>query len=213
MPEREHEAGHDQEEQRRAQHERELLRTTSAQLGRVTRILRFADLMALLMVAATAFAGYAAWRTAQVTALFFAVSERPFLGVEDISFDARKPDQPQIVVQFRNFGHIPADEAIIGVHALLDGKLIHPPNGAMTVLDAGIVSPTVPHYFYAPIPAYAYRKTIDGSARLMVHVKMEYKGPEHGVDYCYFEKVVYYHDTASFRLSGGTLQCGGTDVY
>ena len=36
-------------------------------MRRLTEVLQFADFMALLMVAATAFSAYAAWRTAQVT--------------------------------------------------------------------------------------------------------------------------------------------------
>jgi hypothetical protein len=202
-----------EEKRRRAQRRRNLARTTSAQLGRVARILRFADLMALMMVAATAFAGYAAWRTAQIAELIFAVSARPYLGVEQVSFDTSKPDHPEIVVQFRNFGQIPASETIVGVRASLDGKLLHSPRDAVTAIKAGIVSPTVPHYFYAPIAAEAYRSAVNGSARLMVRIKMQYKGPQAGVDYCYSEELLYYHNAADFRLSGGTARCAGGEAY
>ncbi len=114
--------------ERSLERERELLRSTRRQLRGVTRVLRFADLMALLMVAATAFSGWAAWRTARVTALIFSTSERPFLGVERVSLESSDTGHPAIVVQFRNFGRVPAADAIVGVHALLDGKLVQPPH-------------------------------------------------------------------------------------
>jgi hypothetical protein len=47
-------------------------------MRRLTDVLRFADFMALLMVAAATFRAYAAWRTAQVTSHIFALEERPF---------------------------------------------------------------------------------------------------------------------------------------
>ncbi len=209
MADREH---REAEEHRRVERERELLRAASTQLGRVSRTLHFADLMALMMVAATAFSAYAAWRTARVTSLLFTVSERPFLGVQKVSFEAGRSDVPAIVVEYRNFGHIPAVDTTVGVRALLDGKLIQPPGNQVTVENAGIVSPTVPHYFYAFIPVDAYKKALDGSANLMVHIKMQYQGPGEGVRYCYFEKLLYFSQVDAFRLSGGTAGCSGGDT-
>jgi hypothetical protein len=211
MAEHGHGPGRDDGE-RSLERERELLRSTRRQLRGVTRVLRFADLMALLMVAATAFSGWAAWRTARVTALIYSTSERPFLGVERVSLESSDSDHPAIVVEFRNFGRVPAADAIVGVHALVNGKLVQPPDGEMGEIEAGIVSPTVPHFFYAVIPTDAYRKVVDGTANLMVRVRMEYKGPELGDRYCYFEKIVYDRYRKSFHLAGGSDKCG-SDVF
>ncbi len=59
---------------------REILRTER-------RILSVADFMALLMVAATTFTALATWRTYKVSELIFAISDRPFLGVQQVTFE------------------------------------------------------------------------------------------------------------------------------
>src|ERR1700736_4953634 len=95
-------------EQRIEAQEREILRTER-------RILTVADFMALLMVAATAFTAIATYRTYQVSELIFAISDRPFIGVQKVSFERTDTEQPAIVIDFRNFGPIPADGAIFRV--------------------------------------------------------------------------------------------------
>lgn len=67
-------------------------------MRRLTEVLRFAGFMALLMVAATAFSAYAAWRTAQVTAHIFALEERPFIGIERLTFEQGDTPNPRAVV-------------------------------------------------------------------------------------------------------------------
>ena len=104
--------------------------------------------MALMMVAATAFTALATWRTYKVSELIFAISDRPFLGVKKVTFERTDSPEPVIVVDFRNFGPIPADDAIIAAEALLDGKPIPPHDGEGTASDQGTVSPGVPHFFY-----------------------------------------------------------------
>src|SRR3984957_11384812 len=109
-------------ERRRDAQEREILRTER-------RILTVADFMALMMVAATAFTALATWRTYKVSELIFAISDRPFLGVEKVTFERTDTAEPAIVVDFRNFGSIPADAAIVTGTALLDGTPIPPRDG------------------------------------------------------------------------------------
>jgi hypothetical protein len=186
--------------------EREILRTER-------RILSIADLMALLMVAATAFSAFATWRTEQVSELIFAISDRPFIGVEKVSFDRTDTEQPAIVVDFRNFGPIPADDAILKVMPLLDGKPIPPRDGEMTDSNQGVISPGVPHFFYAFLLPEEYKKAVSGVARLMVRVSVEYKGPELRRQYCYLEKLFYDFHTNTFRHAGGNTRCGNTDIY
>src|SRR5579863_10355291 len=93
-------------------------------MRRLTGVLRFADFMALLMVAATAFSAYATWRTAQVTSHIFSLEERPFLGIQGVTFEQGDSPNPRAVVEYRNFGKIPASGAIITVVALVNGKPI-----------------------------------------------------------------------------------------
>src|SRR5271156_4188976 len=121
--------------------DREILRTERSILARLARAVKLADFMAVLMVLATFFSAYATWRTALVTSAIFAVADRPFLGVQQVSFEATDTQHPTIVVNFRNFGSIPALDAIVGAHALIDGKLIKAPADIMSEMNAGIVSP------------------------------------------------------------------------
>ena len=196
----------DKRGQRIEAQEREVLRAER-------RILSVADFMALLMVAATAFTALATWRTYQVSQLIFAISDRPFIGVQKVSFERTDTEQPALVVDFRNFGPIPADDAIITVTPLLDGKPIPSHDGEMTVSNQGVVSPGVPHFFYVFLVPEEYKKAVSGAARLMVRINVEYKSPSLERRYCYLEKLFYDYRTSSFRHAGGTTHCGNTDIF
>jgi hypothetical protein len=193
--------------------ERALERQERSQVRRLRRALRLADFIALLMVAATAFAAYAAWRTAEVTALVFAISDRPFLGIQQVSFEAADTPRPRVVVEYRNFGNIPAVDSLVSVHLRIGGKLVKQPEGEMSSVETGIVSPTVPHYFYAFLPADAYRDVISGKITMQVQVRMIYKGPARESQYCYAERIVYDVHSTSFRLGGGSDHCGQSEVF
>lgn len=185
---------------------REILRTQR-------RILSIADFMALMMVAATAFTAFATWRTYKVSELIFAIQDRPFIGVEKVTFERTDTPEPAIVVDFRNFGPIPADDAMVTVVALLDGKLIPPRNGEMSTMDQGVVSPQIPHFFYVFLQSDEYKKSIDGTAHLMVRVTVEYKGPALDRRFCYLKKMVYDFHSATFRPAGGSSTCRNTDIF
>jgi hypothetical protein len=94
----------DEDKHRRAEHElrRAAIRTFAGYL-------EFADLMAFLMVAATAFSGYATWRTATIANQFLTSSERPYFGAEAVRLDQSRPGAPRVYIDYRNFGHVPAD--------------------------------------------------------------------------------------------------------
>ena len=177
-------------------------------LAGVSRVLRFADFMAILMVLATVFSAYATWRTAQVTRLVFAISDRPFLGIEKVAFEAVDSATPTIAVEMRNFGKIPAQGAIVTVRAIVDGKVVAPVNGELSTLDMGIMSPTVPHFMYAYLTPGLYRAVTSGASNLQVRVRMLYKGPALDADYCYDERMAFDYRTASFRAVGGGDRCG-----
>jgi hypothetical protein len=193
--------------------ERALERRQRSQLQRLRRALGLADFIALLMVAATAFAAYAAWRTAEVTALVFAISDRPFLGIQRVSLEAADSPRPRVVVEYRNFGKIPAVDSLVSVHLRVDGKLVKQQDGELSSVETGIVSPTVPHFFYAFLPAEAYRDVMSGKDTMQVQVRMIYKGPARQSEYCYSERIVYDHHSTSFRLAGGSDRCAQSEVF
>src|SRR5579863_6046192 len=116
------------------QSDRDLLVAERSTLARLTQAVKLADFMAILMVLATFFSAYATWRTAKVTSTIFAVADRPFLGVQQVAFEGTDPAHPKIVVGFRNFGSIPALDAIVSAHAVVDGKMVKTPD-EMSELD------------------------------------------------------------------------------
>jgi hypothetical protein len=181
-------------------------------MRRLTGVLGFADFMALLMVAATAFSAYAAWRTAQVTSRIFALQERPFIGVQAVTFEQRDTANPRAVVEYRNFGRIPATAAIITVITRANGKRIVDTPNEMSSVSAGVLSPGVPHFFYSYLPIDVYKSVIAGKSSLMLETRAEYKGSG-GQTFCYTERMVFDYRVAGFRPAGGTDRCGGSDIY
>jgi len=181
-------------------------------MRRLTEVLRFADFMALLMVTATAFSAYAAWRTAQVTSHIFALEERPFVGIAGVTFEQGDTPNPRAVVEYRNFGKIPASSAIVTVVALVGGKRLADSPNEMSSVSAGVLSPGVPHFFYTYFPIDTYKSVLAGKVSLMLHVRAEYKGSG-GEAFCYTERVVFDYRSAGFRPAGGTDRCQQSDIY
>jgi archaellum component FlaG (FlaF/FlaG flagellin family) len=192
--------------------DREIVRTERSLLARLATIVKLADFMAILMVLATFFSAYATWRTALVTSTIFAVADRPFLGVQQVGFDATDTQHPTIVVNYKNFGSIPALDTVVSVDALVDGKIAKPSDGELTSMDAGIISPTVPHFFYTRLTSDQYHAVASGKSNLQVHIRMLYKGPAHATQLCYFERMAYDFRLGTFQASGGDDRCG-TDVF
>lgn len=219
MGEHEHEKSAGAESGRRAELERELDRERKlerierSQLIGVRRAIRLADFMAILMVLATGFSAYAAWRTAQVTRMVFAVSDRPFMGVESVTFEDPASPTPRVAVAFKNFGRIPALDAFVSVHSLVDGKLVKSTDGDMTTMDTGVLSPGVEHYFYNYLPPEIYPAVVSGKSKMQVHVRILYKGPAQAEQFCYFGRLFYDQHSATFRAGGGSDRCNGTAVF
>jgi hypothetical protein len=92
------------------------------------------------------------------------------------------------MVNDKNFGNIPALDTIVSVHAVVDGKIVKPDADAMSELNAGIVLPNVPHYFYVALPTDKYQAVTAGASNLQVHVSFVYRGPAHATQLCYFER-------------------------
>lgn len=187
--------------------EREILRSERSLLARLSQAIKLADFMALLMVLATFFSAYATWRTARVTSAIFAVADRPFLGVQQVAFQATDSQHPRIAVEFRNYGSIQALDAVVGAHAVVDGKVVKDPEYPMTETEAGILSPNVPHTFYLTMPRDQFQAVVAGKSNLQVHVRMIYKGPAHVEELCYFERFAYDFRSGIFGASGGNDRC------
>jgi hypothetical protein len=188
--------------------EREILRTERSIFFKLAQALKLAEFMAILMVLATFFSAYATWRTAQLTRLVFAIADRPFIGVQQVSWEGIDTEHPAIVVNYRNFGSISALDALVSVHALVDGKAAKSNNGEMSAKEVGILSPTVPHFFRAFVSPDDYRAVTAGKSNLQVHIKIVYKGPGRDTQLCYFERMSYDSRTATFEASGGSDRCG-----
>lgn len=199
---------HSSSESTAERREREILRTERSLLGRLAQAVKLADFMAVLMVLATFFSAYATWRTARVTSAIFAVSDRPFLGVQQVAFAQTDTQHPRIAVEFRNYGSIQALNAIVGARALIDGRTVKDPEYPMTETDAGILSPNVPHTFHLTLPHDLYEAVVAGKSNLQVHVRMLYKGPAGDQKFCYFERFAYDFRSGIFGASGGDDHCG-----
>jgi hypothetical protein len=195
-----------------APRQEQLTRTEKSLIRRLTDVLRFADFMALLMVAATVFSAYATWRTAQVTSHVFALEERPFVGMQGVTFEQGETSNPRAVVEYRNFGKIPASGAIVTVVALVGGKRIADLPNEMSSISAGVLSPGVPHFFYSYFPVDTYKSIVAGKVSLMLNVRAEYKGAG-GEPFCFSERVVFDYRSAGFRPAGGTDRCTQSDIY
>jgi hypothetical protein len=181
-------------------------------IRRLIEVLRLADLFALLMVAATAFSAFATWRTAQVTSQVFAVEERPFVGVERVTFERGDGEYPRAVVEYRNFGRIPASGAIVSVVTLVNGRRAAEVPNEMSSIMAGMLSPGVPHYFYRYLSPEIYQSVMSGKSTIMLDIQAEYSGPRGG-PFCNSERMVFDYRSLSFRPAGGTNSCSRTDIY
>jgi len=186
--------------------------TERSLVRRLISVARFGDFMAILMVAATAFSAFATWRTAEVTSRVFAMEDRPFIGVLRITFEQSRTLGPRAVVEYQNFGKLPASAAIISVSLLAEGKKLPEIADEMSSISAGILSPGVPHFFYRYMQQATYDTVVAGKVRLMVYVRAEYKGALSS-QFCYAERFAYDFRSESFRPAGGTDQCTNSDVF
>ena len=190
----------------------QLIRSERSQLAKLATVVRLADFMAIRMVLATGLSAYATWRTAQVTSLVYRIADRPYVGTQQVSFEAMESARPTIAVNLRNFGSIQALDTIATVVPVVDGKPFKEPSAQMTSIEMGIMSPTVPHFMYAYLTPEAYHSVVAGKSNLQVRVRILYKGPAREKNFCYFERFAYDPLTAAFRASGGSDACG-SDVF
>ena len=187
--------------------EAELRRDERSLARRISRALRFADLMAVLMVGATAMSAFATWRMASLTQTLFAVSERPYVGVTEVSFDSGRANATRVRVDFRNFSHVYATDGVARVWILIDGKRLRHRGGGTSTMNVGMISPTVPHFLYRSLPHDIYNAVIDGQAKIVVRSKIIYRGPDQR-EFCYNEFFTYDDQADGFVSVGGDDRCG-----
>lgn len=171
---------------------------------KIAEFLGFADLMAVLMVAATAFTAFATWRTATIARDLLLTSERPYFGVHGVTLDHSRTDDPRVYVDFRNFGHVPADDVRLMVTTYLGGST-QPAN--RVARDAGIMSPEVPHHIFVRIPYDRYADVIAGRVKLLTEVAAWYKAAGRSL-FCYRERFAYKAGSGTFEIAGGSSRCG-----
>jgi hypothetical protein len=181
----------------------ELTAAEKSLLRRLTEVLRFADFMALLMVAATAFSAYATWRTATIAQELLTSSERPYFGVEGVNLDRSVVGDPRVFVEYRNFGHVPADEVNLQAMMFIDDQ---PLDSNTVAKNVGILSPNVPHHIYFHIPRDRFALVAEGHTTLSTQIHAWYKSAS-GRVFCYRERFIYMRDSGIFEIGGGSSRC------
>jgi hypothetical protein len=180
-----------------------LSRRERSMLGRISQFLGVADVMALLMVAATAFSAIATWRTADIATALYMAAERPYLGVEQVRLDRSRAGDPRVVVEYHNFGSLSADDVVITGRLAVDGRTL---TGQKWTKNAGIVSPSVPHFLLFHGPPQVYPAVMSGRSKFVVEVEATYSGAASS-RLCYLERFVYLSDSDTFDVDGGTSRC------
>jgi hypothetical protein len=188
--------------------EAELRRDERSLVQRISRALRFADLMAVMMVGATAMSAFATWRMASLTQTLFAVTERPYVGVARVSFEPGRDNTTRVRLDFRNFSHVYATDGVARIWIMIDGKRLRHHEGAARTMNVGMISPTVPHFLYRSLPTAVYDSIINGQAKIVVRGKIIYRGPDQR-EFCYNEYFTYDDQADGFVSAGGDDRCGG----
>jgi hypothetical protein len=180
-----------------------LSRRERSLLREMTEFLGFADLMAVLMVAATAFSGYATWRTAGIAQALYRASERPYIGVQRVWMDHSATHGVRVAVEYRNYGHVPAENTDVVERVFVDG---HPVPSAQRELAAGIISPSVPHFLRVHLDDATGAAVASGKSSLIAIVTASYNSAA-GHKLCYLERFKYSPDLDSFDADGGSPRC------
>ncbi len=172
---------------------------------RLTRALRLTDLIALLLLLATSIQAFAAWRIYLVTSQMLQVSDRPYLGVQHVSLDLSEPQIPKVVVEFRNYGQVAAEDAVLERWLTVDGNPTAGP-GHDEKIQLGVLSPQVAHFSYSLVPPADTRAIMEGKSALIAIVKFFYSDP---LDerFCYRMSLHYDPYLKAFEAAGGSARC------
>lgn len=172
-----------------------------AQERRIAGLLGFTEVIAILMVGATAFSGFATWRTSTIAEQIMKSSERPYIGVQDIELNKDATDDPAVTVDYRDFGHIPADDVRIRGELLLNGDPL-----TVVTKNVGIMSPQVRHVIFLHLPKDRLEAAMNGGAALAVRITARYRNTA-AREFCYSERFTYSHHGGIFEAVGGTSRC------
>jgi hypothetical protein len=199
------------------------LRNIQREVGQAeTRVLRLQDQMAIMMLAATVLmavatglSAWATWRYEEITRRIFAISDRPYVGVQGINLRLDDPKMPCAVLDYRNYGDLPAEHSMIQAWASVDGKVVsfdplRRGLGPKVKLDLGTLSPHTPHLFGAYFPPQYTEPILKGDANLELTIIVAYKDAAE-VPYCYRMNFRYFAPLKSFDPDGGSNHCDGLD--
>jgi len=151
-------------------------------LSTIASTLQITDLIALMMVFATALSAYATWKTAQITKEILLTSQRPYIGTESVNLV--DTTSPRVVAELRNFGSVQAEHAVISIVLLVNGKALPFDSEPQRQQAPVVLSPAVPHRFYRHLSADTYHEAVQGKADLVVEILVRYRGPR-GDEHCY----------------------------
>jgi hypothetical protein len=167
--------------------------------------LEITDLIALMMVFATALSAYATWRTEQVTNQILLISQRPYIGLESIKLVGNT--NPRVVEELRNFGTVQAEQTRVSIVLRVDGDALSGDSETQKQEDPLVFSPGVPHRFYRHITLDTYRGAVQGKMNLVIETQVRYMGPR-GDEHCYLTVSNYDHADGVFNPQRGSLSCG-----
>ncbi|MGD0072740.1 MAG: hypothetical protein ABSD31_00180 [Candidatus Binataceae bacterium] len=180
-----------------------------AERRRISRELRFADLVAFLLVFVTGFQAFAAWRIYLITDQMLRVSDRPYVGVQHLSLDLEDPRNPKVVIEFRNYGQIAAEDAVLERSLSVDGKPTG--TGQHEKIRLGVLNPQVPHLAYTMLPPADTNAILEGKSPLVAIVRFSYTDAI-GASFCYGMRFRYDHYLKAFQVAGGSARCEETEL-
>jgi len=176
-----------------------------AERRRLARILRFTDIIALLLALATCLQAFAAWRIYLVTNNMLQVSDRPYVGAQHVSLDVSDPQIPKVVIEYRNYGPVAAENAVLERWVTVDGN----PTAGLghdEKIQLGVLSPQVAHFSYSLLPPADLRAIAEGKSVLVAIVKLSYTDPL-SASFCYGMRFRYDRYLKAFQAAGGSARC------
>ena len=160
--------------------------------------LEITDLIALMMVFATALSAYATWRTEQVTNQILLISQRPYIGLESVKLVG--DTNPKVVEELRNFGNVQAEQTQVSIALSVDGDALSGDSEPQQQEDSLVFSPGVPHRFYRHITLDTYYGAVQGKMNLVIETQVRYRGPR-GDEHCYLTVDNYDHSRRCLPFS------------
>ncbi len=172
-------------------------------LGRIADFLGVVDLIAVMMVIATVCTAIATWRTASIATSIYLASERPYMGVVSLKLSHDRPNEPRVIVEYKNFGSVAAEDVVMFRRVIVDGQMI---KGQTQRKAAGIVSPGAPHFMFIHLPRASTDAIIAGRSTLRVEIGAIYQGVNRA-SLCYLERFAYEAEENVFEIDGGSPRC------